>query len=98
MQLNRDSAELFFKLVRSRYEKGSIILTSNKNFGGWDDIMNDIVIAAAMLDRLLHHAHVINIMGETYRLKDRLKTGIQTVPPADIPAIEKPAKGRFFPF
>lgn len=92
MQLDRESAELFFRLVCSRYEKGSIILTSNKNFSGWGDIMNDTVIATAMLDRLLHHAHVINIRGETYRLKDRLRTGIQTVPPADIPAIEKPAK------
>lgn len=54
--------------------------------------MSDTVIATATLDRLLHHAHVVNIRGETHRLKDRLKTGIQTVPAADIPALEKPAK------
>jgi len=48
--------------------------------------MSDAAIATAMLDRLLHHAHVVNIRGESYRLKDRLKTGIQTVPPTDIPA------------
>jgi DNA replication protein DnaC len=53
--------------------------------------MNDTVIATAMLDRLLHHAHVINIRGETYRLKDRMKAGIQTVLPTNIPAVENSA-------
>jgi hypothetical protein len=53
--------------------------------------MNDTIIATAMLDRLLHHAHVVNIRGETYRLKDRMKTGVQTVPPANIIAAENPA-------
>lgn len=53
--------------------------------------MNDTAIATAMLDRLLHHAHVVNIRGESYRLKDRLKTAIQTVPPANIPASDNPA-------
>lgn len=56
------------------------------------ELMSDTVIATATLDRLLHHAHVINIRGETYRFKDRLKIGIQIVPAADIPALEKPAK------
>lgn len=84
MQLDRESAELLFRLVCSRYEKGSIILTSNKFFSDWGELMNDTVIATATLDRLLHHAHVINIRGDTYRLKDRLKTGLKTAPPADI--------------
>lgn len=88
--LDRDSAELLFQLVCSRYEKGSIILTSNKFFSDWGELMSDTVIATAMLDRLLHHAHVINIRGETYRLKDRLKAGLKTVPPTDI-ATDKPA-------
>ena len=92
MQLDRESAELLFRLICSRYETGSIILTSNKRFSEWGELMSDTVIATATLDRLLHHAHVINIRGETYRLKDRLKTGVQTVPAADIPALEKPAK------
>jgi hypothetical protein len=52
--------------------------------------MNDTIIATAMLDRLLHHAHVVNIRGETYRLKDRMKTGVQTVPPANIPSGRNP--------
>jgi DNA replication protein DnaC len=50
--------------------------------------MSDVVITTAILDRLLHHAHVINIRGESYRLKDRLKTGVQTVSPTNIPAAE----------
>ncbi len=85
MQLERASAELFFRVICSRYEKGSIILTSNKYFGDWGELMNDTVIATAILDRLLHHAHIINIRGESYRMKDRLKSGVRFVPPANIP-------------
>ena len=92
MQLNRESAELLFRLICSRYETGSIILTSNKHFSEWGELMSDTIIATATLDRLLHHAHVINIRGETYRLKDRLKTGVQTVPAANIPALEQTAQ------
>jgi len=88
MQLDRASAELFFRVICSRYENGSIILTSNKYFGDWGELMNDTVIATAILDRLLHHAHIINIRGESYRLKDRLKVGIRVVPPADIPILD----------
>lgn len=86
-QLNRQEAELFFRLISERYEHGSVILTSNKYFSDWGELLSDTVIATALLDRLLHHAHVINIRGQTYRLKDRLKTGVQTVPPVDIPAV-----------
>ena len=84
MQLERTSAELLFRVICSRYENGSIILTSNKYFGDWGELMNDTVIATAILDRLLHHSHIINIRGESYRLKDRLKGGVRVVPPADI--------------
>jgi DNA replication protein DnaC len=73
--LNRETAELFFQIVCKRYENGSIIMTSNKHFGEWGEMMSDTVIATATLDRLLHHAHVINIRGNTYRLKDRLRVG-----------------------
>lgn len=86
MQLDRGSAELLFRLICSRYETGSIILTSNKFFSDWGEVMNDTIIATAMLDRLLHHAHVVNIRGETYRLRDRVKMGVQTVPPMALPA------------
>lgn len=87
LQLNRQEAELLFRLICERYEHGSVILTSNKYFSDWGELMNDSVIATAMLDRLLHHSHVINIRGGTYRLKDRLKSGVVLSPPADIPAI-----------
>ena len=82
MQLNRQEAELFFRRVSECHEQGSIILTSNKYFSDWGELLSDTVIATALLDRLLHHDHMINIRGQTYRLKDRLKTGVQTVPPA----------------
>lgn len=84
MQLDRDSAELLFRVICARYENGSILLTSNKHFSDWGELMNDPVIATAMLDRLLHHSHIINIRGETYRLRNRLKGGVMVVPPANI--------------
>ena len=75
-QLDRSSGNLFFQLICSRYEKGSIILTSNKSFGEWGELMGDIPLATAILDRLLHHAHVVNIRGQSYRLKTRAKIGM----------------------
>jgi len=88
MQFDCESAELLFRLICSRHEIGNIILTSNKFFSDWGELMNDTVIAMAMLDRLLHHALIIKIRGGTYRLNGSLKSGAQTVLPADIPAIE----------
>lgn len=64
-------ANLFFQLISKRYEKNSIILTSNRGFSDWGEIFGDNVIASAILDRLLHHSTVINIKGESYRLKER---------------------------
>ena len=75
MQLDRSQAEILFRIVADRYERGSIIFTSNKYFSDWGELLSDNVIATALLDRLLHHAHVVNIRGQSYRLKDRLKTG-----------------------
>lgn len=86
MQLNRQEAELLFRLISERYEQGSVILTSNKYFSDWGELLSDNVLATALLDRLLHHSHVVNIRGQTYRLRDRMKAGIQPVPPADLPA------------
>ena len=94
MQLDRASAELLFRVICSRYENGSIILTSNKYFGDWGELLNDTVIATAILDRLLHHVHIINIRGESYRLKDRLKGGVRVVPPTDIPVLDNPVQGK----
>ena len=61
---------LFFQLVNARYEKGAMILTSNRGFGEWGDIFGDSVVATALLDRLLHHAVVIQIEGSSYRLRE----------------------------
>ncbi|WP_461366987.1 ATP-binding protein, partial [Candidatus Darwinibacter acetoxidans] len=78
------AANLFFQLVCARYEKGSMILTSNKSFGEWGELMGDPVLATAVLDRLLHHSHVVNIRGNSYRLKEKLKTGIYSTPGAQV--------------
>ncbi len=76
LPLEQHDANLLFQLVSRRYEKGSIILTSNKSYGDWAEFLGDPVIAAAILDRLLHHSVTVNIRGESYRLKDRRKAGI----------------------
>ncbi len=69
LPIEKDDAKLFFQLIDRRYEKRSTILTTNINFNSWDDIFYDPVIANAILDRILHHAHVVNITGKSYRLK-----------------------------
>ena len=73
LPIDQVGANLFFQFITSRYEKGSIIITSNKSFSNWGQIFADNVLATAILDRLLHHANVVNIKGESYRLKDRKK-------------------------
>ena len=66
-----EAANLFFQLVSSRYERASLIVTSNKPFGRWGEVFGDDTVAAAMIDRLVHHAEVISLKGDSYRLKDR---------------------------
>jgi DNA replication protein DnaC len=73
-------ATIFFQLVSTRYERGSIILTSNKSYGEWGSIFGDPIIATAILDRLLHHSATVNIRGESYRLKERRKAGLIPLP------------------
>lgn len=69
-------ANLFFQVVAKRYESGSVILTSNLPFTQWSGTFgDDETLTAAMLDRLLHHAHIAQISGQSYRLKDKLKSG-----------------------
>lgn len=63
-------ADAFFRIIASRYERGSVIVTSNKSFESWTEVFPDAVIASAVLDRLVHHAHLIPIVGESYRMKD----------------------------
>ena len=60
-----------FALVSSRYERASMIVTSNKPFSRWGEIFGDDVVAAAMIDRLVHHAEILNLKGDSYRLKDK---------------------------
>jgi DNA replication protein DnaC len=74
--LDRLAAQFLFQLVSRRYLKGSIVLTSNKSYGEWGDIFSDQVLAAAILDRLLHHSTTISIRGESYRLKEKRKAGL----------------------
>ena len=75
--MTRDQAHQFFQIVAARYERGSTIMTSNLAFSSWDQTFaGDRVLTAAMLDRLLHHAQIIQIQGESYRLKDKLKAGV----------------------
>lgn len=75
MPINRDQANLLFQLIAARYEKGAIILTSNYNFDEWGSIFEDTVAAAAIIDRLVHHANIFYVNGSSYRLKDKLKRG-----------------------
>ena len=65
-----NGANLFFQLVNARYERNSTVLTSNKSFKEWGDIFGDSVVAVALLDRLLHHCHIVNIQGNSYRLRE----------------------------
>jgi DNA replication protein DnaC len=84
-------ATIFFQLVSARYQRGSIILSSNKSYGDWGSIFGDPIIATAILDRLLHHSTTINIRGESYRLKDRRRAGLlprpEEPPPFGAPAL-----------
>jgi DNA replication protein DnaC len=76
LPIDRTGANLFFQLISRRYERGPMILTSNQSFGAWGDVFGDRVIATAILDRILHHAITINVRGNSYRLKDKLKAGL----------------------
>ena len=77
LPFEQDAANLFFQLVSSRYEHASLILTSNLPFSSWGTVFGDQVVAAAMIDRIVHHADVIALKGASYRLRDR---GIDTLP------------------
>jgi DNA replication protein DnaC len=73
MPITREQANLLFQLISMRYEKGSVILTSNYNFDEWGKIFEDNVVAAAIIDRLVHHAEIFYINGGSYRVRDKLK-------------------------
>ncbi len=73
LPLDIESANMLFQLISKRYEKSCTIITTNKPFSKWNEIFGDITVANAILDRLLHHSHVINITGRFYRIKDTIK-------------------------
>jgi len=77
-KLSPAQAHHFFELVTARYEHGSILLTSNTSFSDWGSLLLDEILAAALLDRLLHHAEVISITGPSYRMKDRREAALAT--------------------
>ena len=80
-------------LVR-RYERASLIVTSNKSFGDWGDVFNDQVLATAILDRLLHQATTVNIKGESYRLREKKKAGCWAGGPKPFPSTRRPQHDR----
>ena len=78
-----NAAHLFFQRVSRRYERGSLLLTSNRRVGEWGTVFGDPVVATAILDRLLHHSHVLTIRGESYRLREKRRSGL--LKPAPVP-------------
>jgi len=82
LPLDQVATSFLFQLVSQRYTKGSVIVTSNKSYAEWGSVFGDEVAAAAVLDRLLHYSTTINIRGESYRLKDKKRAGVFTLPTA----------------
>ena len=80
LPLDQVATSFLFQLVSKRYTKGSIILTSNKSYSEWGAVFGDEVAAAAVIDRLLHFSTTVNIRGESYRLKDKKRAGVFTIP------------------
>src|SRR4029079_13273202 len=70
LPISRTGAVLFFQLMNRRYERASTVLTSNKAFEEWGEVLGDEVMAAALIDRVLHHCHLVNIRGNSYRMRD----------------------------
>jgi DNA replication protein DnaC len=84
LPFEKRAAHLFFQLVAKRYEKGSMLLTGNRPVSEWDQVFGDAVLVTAILDRLLHHSHVMTIKGSSYRLKEKRKSGLlKNLPSAD---------------
>ena len=85
------AAHLLFQLVSRRYERGSILVTSNRTVGDWGTVLNDPVVATAILDRLLHHSHVLTIRGDSYRLREKRRSGLLKATVAEPDATTKKA-------
>ncbi|MCC6444103.1 MAG: ATP-binding protein [Armatimonadetes bacterium] len=76
LPLDSVGATTFFQWISARYERGSVLLTSNKSYADWGQVFGEVTLATAILDRLLHHSTTLNIRGESYRLKERRKAGL----------------------
>jgi len=76
LPFEKNAANLFFQLVSRRYERAATMITTNRSVGEWGEIFGDVVVAAAILDRLLHHSLVLTIRGESFRLKGKRKSGL----------------------
>ena len=94
LPLSRDGAVLFFQLINHRYEHASTVLTSNKGFEEWGTILGDEVMAAALIDRLMHHCHVVNIRGNSYRMREHADLRLASRPGADSTASETTLRRR----
>ena len=92
LPVNRDGAVLFFQLINARYEHASTVLTSNKGFEEWGEILGDEVMAAALIDRLMHHCHVVNIRGNSYRMREHTDLWHAIQPKADEQPASRPTK------
>ena len=93
-----NAAHLFFQLVSRRYEKGSILITSNRSVGEWGGVFGDPVVATAILDRLLHHSAVVTIRGDSYRLREKRRSGLlqKTGPALKLTKQQTSEGGQFF--
>jgi DNA replication protein DnaC len=87
LPLEPDAAHLFFQLVSRRYETGAMLITSNRSVAEWGTVFADPVVATAILDRLLHHSHVLTIRGDSYRLRAKRKSGLLKPPAGDGPPV-----------
>ncbi|QEY31239.1 AAA family ATPase [Synechococcus sp. RSCCF101] len=86
LPLEHDAAYLFFQLISRRYEQGSVLISSNRAVTEWGEVFGDQVVATAILDRLLHHSHVLTIRGDSYRLREKRRSGLIRSPQATAPS------------
>ncbi len=77
LPLEPQAGHLFFQLISRRYEQGSVLISSNRPVEEWDEVFGDQVVAAAILDRLMHHSHVVTIRGDSYRLREKRRAGLR---------------------
>lgn len=77
LKMDREKESIFFQIIRQRYEKGSLIITTNLPLGRWDEVFTGQLAATAILDRLVHHCHVLSITGDSYRVKGKSSKGAQ---------------------